>query len=519
MAASSAAPGLVAAGHPAVAEAAAAVLAAGGNAYDAAIAAGFAGAVAEPGLTSLAGGGFLLARTAAGEEVLFDFFVDTPGRGLPDADRRPRFEPVDVRFPAAVQRFHCGLGSVAVPGTLAGYLHVHRRLGRLPLEALVAPAARLAADGVALPPRQAAVVALLEPILRHTPAVEAIFAPNGRMLGAGDTIRNPELATFLARLATSPDGGLTAGSDGDRLVEAMADGGGLVTADDLAAYRVVEREPLATTYRGRRVLTNPPPSFGGRLLALALDWLEETGPPSPFGSPDAAATLVEVMAEVDRRRDAEEEPGSQPPRPRSIRGTTHVSVADAEGNVAAMSTSNGECSGDMWPGTGILLNNMLGEDDLHPGGFHAAPPGVRVASMMSPTVVLDAGGAASLVLGSGGSKRIRTAILQVLSAVVDGGLDVDAAVQAPRLHWDGDHTELEPGFRPAVAERLARYGPVVPWPDRDLFFGGVHAVAPAQGAAGDPRRDGAARRVEGASVSGTSVTGAGGSRRPPPPPR
>ncbi len=251
------APGLVAAGHPAVAEAAAGVLSGGGNAYDAAVAAGFAGAVAEPGLTSLAGGGFLLARTAAGEEVLFDFFVDTPGRGRPDGERRPRFEAVDVRFPAAVQRFHCGLGSVAVPGAMAGYLHVHRRLGRLPLDAVVAPAARLAAEGVVLPPRQAAVLALLEPILRRTPEVEALFAPAGRMLAAGERFSNPELADFLARIPSRPGPAGAAGADADRLVRAMAEGGGLLTAADLSSYRVIEREPLATSYRGRRVLTNP----------------------------------------------------------------------------------------------------------------------------------------------------------------------------------------------------------------------------------------------------------------------
>jgi gamma-glutamyltranspeptidase/glutathione hydrolase len=167
-------------------------------------------------------------------------------------------------------------------------------------------------------------------------------------------------------------------------------------------------------------------------------------------------------------------------------------VADGDGNIAAMTTSNGEGSGDLVPGTGIQLNNMLGEDDLHPGGFHAAPPGVRVASMMSPTIVFDAEGRPDLVLGSGGSKRIRTAIVQVVRAVIEGGLDVDAAVHAPRLHWDTDHVEMEPGWDPAVIEALAARWPVNVWPVIDMYFGGVHAVSPT-GAAGDPRRDGAAQ--------------------------
>lgn len=487
----------VAAGHPAVVAAATSALADGGNAFDAAVAAGLAGAAAEPALTSLAGGGFLLARTVAGEEVLFDFFVDTPGRGLGAADRRPRFEPVTVRFPGATQVFHCGLGSVAVPGVLAGYLHVHRRLGRLDLTEVVAPAARLAAEGVALAPRQAEVLGLLEPILRRTPEVAAIFAPDGPLLGAGDVVRNPELAGFIADIGRRPDATFYQGHHADELAGAMADGDGLVTSADLAGYTVVERQPLAVEYRGRRVLTNPPPSFGGRLIALTLRLLAERSPVPGWGSPAHVTALVEVMAEVDRRRRAELTTGSDTgpgvvTPPVSTRGTTHVSVADAEGNVASMTTSNGECSGDLIPGTGVLLNNMLGEDDLHPDGFHTAAPGRRVASMMAPTIVIGPGGAVELLLGSGGSKRIRTAIPQVLSAVIDHGADVVTAVEAPRLHHEGGRTEVEPGWPEAAVAALAALGGVNVWSAPNLYFGGVHAVAPGRGAAGDPRRDGAA---------------------------
>jgi gamma-glutamyltranspeptidase/glutathione hydrolase len=172
-----------------------------------------------------------------------------------------------------------------------------------------------------------------------------------------------------------------------------------------------------------------------------------------------------------------------------------VSVADAEGNVASMTTSNGECSGDVIEGTGISCNNMLGEDDLHPDGFHAAPPGVRVASMMSPTFVLDDDGDVELALGSGGSKRIRSALLQVLTAVLDHGTDLVDAVEAPRLHWDADHLEVEPGFAPDVVAALVAGARVNTWPARSMYFGGVHAVRPGRDGAGDPRRGGAVRIV------------------------
>jgi gamma-glutamyltranspeptidase/glutathione hydrolase len=174
---------------------------------------------------------------------------------------------------------------------------------------------------------------------------------------------------------------------------------------------------------------------------------------------------------------------------RASGGTTHISVADADGNAAAMTLSNGEGSGYVVPGTGIMLNNMLGEDDLHPDGFHASPPGERVASMMAPTLVLS-GGEVALIVGSGGSKRIRTALVQVITAVVDHGLDVAAAVEAPRLHWDGDCLQVEPGFDETVLTGLEARWPLNRWPECNLYFGGVHAADPRGQAAGDPRRGG-----------------------------
>jgi gamma-glutamyltranspeptidase/glutathione hydrolase len=477
---------LVAAGHPAVVAAAHEVLAAGGSAVDAVAAGGLTAAVAEPCLTSLAGGGFALVRTAEGEEVLVDFFVDTPGRGLADRPA-PHFDEVEVRFEAARQTFHCGPGSIAVPGCLTGYRHLHERFGRLPLAAVVAPAARLAAAGVELAPRQAGIVALLEPILLRTAAGRDLFAPGGRLLGAGDVLRNPDLAAVLAALGAGDDVGFASGPVADALLAVTA-ADGLVTADDLAAYRVVERPPLEVGWRGRRVLTNPAPSFGGTLVAAALRRLDAVD--LPAGDPGWVDALVGVTADVDAHR-AAILAGHDPARPASARGTTHISVWDGAGGAASMTTSNGECSGDVLPGTGILANNVLGEEDLHPDGFHAAPPGLRVASMMSPTIVVGPDGRTEVVVGSGGSKRIRSTIVQVLAHVLVHGRDPRTAVDAPRAHWDGDHTEVEPGLPTAALDALTARGPVNAWPGPSVYFGGAHLVVPGAGAAGDPRRDGA----------------------------
>jgi gamma-glutamyltranspeptidase/glutathione hydrolase len=472
------------------------MLEAGGNAFDAVVAAGFASTVCEPGFTSLAGGGFLLARTPDGRSVVHDFFVDTPGRGRPTAGAEPIFEE---------QRFHCGPGSVAVPGTLAGLLHVHARLGTLPLARVVAPAAALASDGVVVTPSQGADLALLEPILSRTAASRAVYCPHGPVLAEGDVLRNPDLGAFLRQLGDDPSATFYRGHGATQLVDQLDAGGSALTLADLAAYRVIEREPLPFTYRGRCLLTNPPPSFGGALLAIALARFEAAGTPAPAGSAALAAALVAVMASVDADRDAHhpelmaalrtgpvDDPGT---RPVAARGTTHVTVADELGNVASMTASNGECSGDVIAGTGISCNNMLGEDDLHPNGFHAAEAGVRVASMMSPTFVLGTGGAVELALGSGGSKRIRSALLQVLVAVLDHDTALADAIDAPRLHWDTDHVEIEPGWSAEVLTALEAGAPVNRWPHRSMYFGGVHAVAPGRTAAGDARRGGTTRTV------------------------
>jgi gamma-glutamyltranspeptidase/glutathione hydrolase len=479
-------PGVVAAGHDAACQAAAGVLAAGGNACDAAIAAGFASAVCEPALTSLGGGGFLLSRRRDGRAVCYDFFVDTPGRGRAPAEREPHFLPVTVRFPGADQVFHCGVGSIAVPGAIAGFLHVHRREGRMPLREVVAPAIALARDGVVLNADQAYFLELLRPIMTRTDHGRAIFAPHGALLGAGERLVNRDLADSLAGLPQSAHD-FYAGELCQRMARDMDEGGGLVTAADLAAFRVQERAPLEGAYRGGTLLTNPPPAFGGTLLALSLALLGREPPAA--GGPESVEhllTLVAVMQEVERRRAT---------GPVFSRGTTHVSVCDGDGNAASMTMSNGEGSGYVAPGTGIMLNNMLGEDDLHPEGFHAAPPGERVASMMSPSLLLDARGRLRLVLGSGGSKRIRTAMLQVLSLVADFGRPVAAAVQHPRIHWDGDCVQVEPGLPEASVAALAERGSVNRWSQRNLYFGGVNAVAPGGEGAGDPRRGGASRVV------------------------
>ena len=474
----------VAAGNADTAAAAAGVLRAGGNAVDAAVAAGFASAVTEPGLSSLGGGGFLLWAPPDGPERLLDFFVDAPGRGRPAGELAPSFLPVTVRFLGADQVFSAGWGSVAVPGCLDGYLHALRSLGRLPVRQVVAPAAQLARSGTVVDEAQGSLLVLLEEILTLTAEGRAVFAPTGRVLRPGERMRNPALADLLDDVARGTVAGAAALAPA--LEAAAGSAGGLLTADDVRAYEVVERAPLRTSYRGAEVVTNPPPSFGGGLVLSALAELEPSPPQD--GSPQAVLRLAGALVRMSERHVL---------GPRSVRGTTHVSVVDGDGGLAAMTMSNGSCSGVFAPGTGIQLNNVMGEADLHPTGSPTVP-GVRIGSMMAPTLLRRPDGTRT-ALGSGGSERIRSALLCALTALVDRGEDLAAAVAAPRLHWDRTALQVEPGLPAAVLRALRAAQPVAQWSRRDLYFGGVHAVSRrtdgSVDAAGDARRAGATRVV------------------------
>ncbi len=509
--------GIVATGHVLVSGAAADILRAGGNAFDAAVAAGFAGAVCEQTLTSLGGGGFLLAsnvdRHGMAEEIFFDFFVDTPGRGTAGGkgkNKKPHFFPVTVDFGSSTQDFNIGLGSVAVPGILKGLLHVHARLGRMELAEVLIPAMKYA-RGHELNDFQASFLELLRPIMTMTETGRSLYIPAGRHLCAGDSLHNLIMAGFLEQVVRDKGESFYRGDIARAIARDMRADGGLLSFDDLAAYQVIERKPLRASFRGRTLLTGPPPSPGGPLLALSLALLEEMGRPDfKWGSIEHLLQTIGFMKEVDSLREQGVSTPEELERFRKngrisravenirhfSRGTTHLSIADKDGNVASMTCSNGEGSGYFAPDTGVMLNNMMGEDDLHPTGFHQEPPGRRVGSMMSPSLLLN-GSEVELVIGSGGSKRIRTAIIQTLTQIIDFHRSPVKAVCSSRLHWDGKTLQIEPGFGEEVLEALRERVPVNVWEEISVYFGGVHLVIPGQAGVGDPRRGGSVVVVEG----------------------
>ena len=500
---------VVAAGHAVTVEAAEDVLRAGGNAYDAVIAALATSFVAESVLSSPGGGGFLLAAPTGERPRVYDFFVQTPRERRPPEDIE--FYPVMADFGATRQEFHIGRGTAATPGMMRGIEAIHADLATVPLPELVAPACRLAVDGIVVSEYQAYLSSVVEAIIGASEACRSIFAgadaPEA-LAQAGDRSSNPMLADALEAIAIEGADLFYRGEIAASLAADMAAGGHLGMAD-LADYRVEMREPLSIEYHGARILTNPPPSSGGALVGFGLDLLRgnEFGADG-FGSAAHISRLAAVMeataaariehsigalasldpASVERWRDRVAW------RMRAFRGTTQVSVIDSAGNIASATVSNGAGSGYVIPGTGIVMNNMLGEDDLNPDGFHRWTSGERMTSMMAPTAVAWRDGR-RVATGSGGSNRIRTALLQVLVNLVDFRMNVEEAVVAPRIHVEEAFLSIEGGLD---AERIA---PVLEaWPDhqvwdgQNMFFGGAHTVA-SRGrdvaGAGDPRRGGA----------------------------
>jgi gamma-glutamyltranspeptidase/glutathione hydrolase len=504
--------GVVAAGHPLTAEAGADVLREGGNAVDAAVACVLMSFVAESPLTGPGAGGFMLVHTSGGEDHLLDFFVAAPGSGL-DGREPAKLTPIDIHFSDdAVQRFNVGPSSNGAYGTTLGLAQALGRFGSLSLADLTSRPARAAREGVEVVPMQAFLFRVLEPILRSTPECAELYAPGERLLEEGGHFRFAELGDLLERLGAEGPRHLYSGDVAAACSEWVLERGGLLTQEDLAAYEVIEREPARVGYRGREVLTNPPPSSGGILIADALGILER------LDRPLDPAVVAEVIASTNRARDEEFLEGLATEgylerflakdaldnvaidvRSR-LGNTTHTAVMDAEGACATVTCSNGSGSGVVVPGTGMHLNNMLGEEDLNPLGYHLHEPGTRVPSMMAPTVVLREG-RPEIALGSAGSNRIRSAILQTIMGVVDDGLPAQEAVSRPRIHVEGRDVDAEPGIDEDALNRLEGADWAVRrWSEQNLFFGGVQAVArnPETGelsGGGDPRRGGAATVV------------------------
>jgi gamma-glutamyltranspeptidase/glutathione hydrolase len=453
-------PAAVAAGHPATADAGAEILADGGSAADAAVAACLASCVAETIMTGLLGGGHAIYFDAAsGTARNLDSYVSVPsGEGAP-------MESLAVPFGEELVHYAIGASSCAVPGVPAGLDALWRAHGRLPWARLVEPALQLAREGVAMPAAHVACLVMLAPVMTMREGA-ALYAPAGELMVEGDVLRQPGLVTALELVRDEGAASVYSGTIARSLLDLVQERGGVITAADLEGYAPVWSEPVEVQLAGRSVLTRR--GLSGMPETLARF--------DPAGGPAALLVALEAVDVMDGH-------------------TTNLTVVDADGNACVLTTSLGLGSGDWLPGLDLHLNSMLGESDLIREPLR---PGARMASMMAPTLAFSgrassAGAELELALGAAGGTRLRTALVGVLGAVLHEGLEPQAAIDRPRFHPAGAVVNAEPGVDEEWLSALEEQGRTVRrWPARHHYFGGVSALG-RLGAGADPRRSGAVR--------------------------
>ena len=522
--------GVIAAGGRETVRAGATMLQKGGNAVDAAVAAAFASFVSEVGLVHLGGSGMAqVFDPQTGSAIVYDFFSDMPGVGQSE-EVTMDFEPVTIDFGGATQDFYLGRASVAVSGNIIGLCQLAAAHGRLPLSTLLEPAIEFASQGVPIGGFQARTCQLLAPLYTHTAGMREIFAKSGQLIRPGEQLFIPHLADTLSDLAKEGESLVRTGSLAQAILADQQANGGLLTATDLLRYQVRQCSPIRVPYRGYEVLLPPPSSVGGILIAFSLKLLAHFKVKQlPHGSSSHLRLLYEVMQATTLARRYWDTISQEMPAEEAIAAflsdnivqksyinvlkglngrqslisaseakgpsnTSHISVIDSSGMTVSLTTTAGESAGYVVPQTGYIPNNMLGEADLHPHGFHTRAAGERIATMMSPTIVLK-DGSPRLVVGSGGSTRLRTAILQVLCNLLDYDMTLTDAVETSRVHLEKDALQCEGGYNSYGVDELEDMGyPVNRWQKRSLYFGGAHSVARTEEgqliAMADNRREG-----------------------------
>ena len=501
-----AARGMVVANHPLASAAGAQMLAGGGNAIDAAVAALFALTVVEPMMVGVFGAGHAQVFMPGRRHTVIDGYTTAPA-----ATRADMFRPVSDTWPdymeVAGRENTVGLKAVGVPGTLAAWCEMLARFGTLDLSTVIAPAIHHAEHGFRVTAYLSECIAETAADLARFPDSARVFLPGGAPLAKGDRLVQGDYAATLRAIAAEGPAALYGGAIGRRVAEHMARAGGLITLDDLAGYRTIEREPVRGTYRGFEIAGCPPPTGGGIHLIQMLNVLEGFDVAAlGYGTVDGIHLLAEVMkmafadrdaatgdpafldVAVDRliakayaaARRADIDMGKAAAYTAAVGAgsahTTHVTVADGDGNVVAATQTINNLFGSkaMAPGTGMLLNNTMALFDPHPGHALSAAPGKRMTSSMAPTIVLQDGRPA-LALGLPGGVRIFTSVLQALVNVIDHGMSLQEAVEAPRVWTQGQDLEVELGVPDTVRAGLAARGHrVVPVPH---VAGGMGAIA------------------------------------------
>jgi gamma-glutamyltranspeptidase / glutathione hydrolase len=508
------------------------ILAAGGNAVDAAVATAFALAVTHPTAGNIAGGGFAVIRTGPGKAVALDFREVAPAAATPDMylDKDGKLTDGSLR----------GDRAVGVPGSVAGLWAMHKKLGKKPWKQVIAPAIALARNGFEIDDKLHKSIVAIAPLLVKYPATAAIWVPNRVPRNQGDKVTIPELATVLERIAERGPDGFYKGETAAAIVAEMTANGGLITADDLAKYSVVWREPLRFGYRGYSLVTMPPPSSGGIVIAMTagllgrlelgklpwygaehVHWLVEVwrrafgarnellGDPAfvkdmPVARLLSRAYLDKLFATITDKATPSKDVAAL------LEGdhTTNLCTVDATGMAVALTTTLNTAFGTGVTVSGFLLNNEMDDFASKPGSpntyalvqgtANKIEPGKRMLSSMSPTIVEDARGELFMLAGAGGGPRIITAVWQTISNVIDFARHADLAVAEPRVHHQHlpDIVHVEPSALDKPGDdALHAMGYQLQWGEPRRAFGAVTAIVHSDAGwdgTSDPRGGGAA---------------------------
>ncbi len=502
--------GVVSAGDKHSAQAGAWILENGGNAYDAAVAVMLASPMCEPLFTSLGGGGFLLGLSKNKKPTIYDFFVQVP----PNRIKNPDFYPVEVDFGSAKQEFHVGAGSVAIPGMVKGIYEIYKDYCKLPLSELIQPALKYAKEGLYLSSMQADFLKLLKPMFLSTPPSRALYEKDGDLIDEKHLFKNSDYVNFLEEFAREGSRFFYEGEVASNIEKMSKEHGGLIYKEDLKSYECIKREPIEFDFKGHQIFTNSPPSGGGILIAFTLKLLENYNFKN-FRSFEHVKGLVEAFCITGEfRKDAVDKflhvkgledilsdesliqkyASMLKTKLNYWGNTTHVSIIDEEENALSFTTTNGEGSGYMVEDCGILLNNMLGEEDLNPHGWFKHKEGLRLPSMMAPTAVLK-DGKPKLLLGSAGSNRIRSAIIQTILNNLIYGYNLQKAINSPRIHFEKSVACMEFSCKDEIMNELKKHYELKCFDELNLFFGGVQAVDGDLNGGYDERRGAACIKV------------------------
>ena len=497
--------GAVAAGSKETLNTAKDILKEGGNAFDASVGAVFTSMTSEFALTGAGGGGILMGMEKNEAPFLYDFFVDYPIKKINNID----FKKINIDFGNTKQKFYIGKGSSAIPGNIAGLIKVHQEKGVLPLKVVLEPAIDIAKNGVILSKYQAYINSLIKPILINSSTGKDLFIKNKKFLAEGDTFKNPNFANFLDMLIKYGNDFFYNG-DAAEIIEKVYSNGGFLDKKNLKNYKVFNRKPISIKIGEYHIFTNPAPAYGGTLMIFLLQLLKKSN--------SLNVDIINLIQAMDLTSAARNEICKDPNDEMEISNclkndflkkylgrfkkndfnhnttklsglgsTTHLSVIDKNHNVVSVTTTNGEGSGIFIPEFGILMNNMLGEKDLNPFGFHKCDISRRLPTMLCPVIILK-NNKPIYTIGSGGSNRIRSAIIQVIINLLIKNMNLYDAIESPRIHLENKDLFMEPNIELPNNQYLQHLN-LKRFKRKSLFFGGTNCVG-LDCAIGDSRRGG-----------------------------